>query len=185
MIVEDAISCIDAVAQKRNVCITVADPAQADCPLVYVNRAFESTTGYRATSVIGRNCRFLQTKQTERATVKELSKAIADSESSTSCLLNARSNGEQFHNFLVLNPLQIGDGKILIVGCQYDLSRRAALLQLPKHLNGIQSFAKTLSTRHNQSLTMATEALMMRTNAIVMLVKDYLMRMEWDNFRAG
>ena len=38
--------------------ISITDPSQPDSPLVYVNPAFERTTGYAAEEVLGRNCRF-------------------------------------------------------------------------------------------------------------------------------
>ncbi len=44
-------------------CVTgviITDARQADFPVVYVNPAFERLSGYPASEIIGRNCRFLQ-----------------------------------------------------------------------------------------------------------------------------
>ncbi len=41
------------------VSFTVADARAEDLPLVWVNPAFTTTTGYPAEEVLGRNCRFL------------------------------------------------------------------------------------------------------------------------------
>src|SRR3712207_148156 len=40
--------------------IVITDPNQPDDPIVYVNPAFEKTTGYSVEEASGRNCRFLQ-----------------------------------------------------------------------------------------------------------------------------
>jgi flavin-binding kelch repeat F-box protein 1 len=44
-----------AAGEQRAAAIVVADAAEADFPVIYVNAAFESATGYRAHEVIGRN----------------------------------------------------------------------------------------------------------------------------------
>ncbi|GJN25407.1 hypothetical protein PR202_gb13229 [Eleusine coracana subsp. coracana] len=44
-----------ASGEQRASAIVVADAAEADFPVIYVNAAFESATGYRAHEVIGRN----------------------------------------------------------------------------------------------------------------------------------
>jgi len=39
--------------------VTVADPRQADCPLVACSSGFSDLTGYYLQEIVGRNCRFL------------------------------------------------------------------------------------------------------------------------------
>lgn len=39
--------------------VTVADPSQADCPLVACSIGFTELTGYGVDEIVGRNCRFL------------------------------------------------------------------------------------------------------------------------------
>lgn len=39
--------------------VTIADPTQADCPLVGCSMGFTHLTGYRVDEIVGRNCRFL------------------------------------------------------------------------------------------------------------------------------
>ena len=55
--------------------IVIADPNQPDYPIVYVNPAFERTTGYVAEEVLGRNCRFLQGEDRDQQAIGELRRA--------------------------------------------------------------------------------------------------------------
>lgn len=52
--------------------IVIADARLPDHPLIYVNAAFETITGYSRSDVLGRNCRFLQGGATDRETVAEI-----------------------------------------------------------------------------------------------------------------
>ncbi|MEL7184537.1 MAG: PAS domain-containing protein, partial [Pseudomonadota bacterium] len=42
---------------RVRVAMVLTDPRAEDNPIVYVNSAFERTTGYDRSAVIGRNCR--------------------------------------------------------------------------------------------------------------------------------
>ena len=53
-----------AVRDMR-VAMIATDPSQPDHPIVFVNPAFTSLTGYRAEEAIGRNPRFLQGPDTK------------------------------------------------------------------------------------------------------------------------
>jgi len=93
--------------------LVVTNPALEDNPIVYVNRAFERVTGYNASAVIGRNCRFLQGKDTSKATVRKMGEAIEKEEPITVNLLNYRADGEPFWNNLHIEPVRDENGKIL------------------------------------------------------------------------
>ena len=56
---------------------TISDPRLPDNPLVFVNPAFERTTGYRARRCEGLNCRFLQGPDTDPAAVQAVRDALA------------------------------------------------------------------------------------------------------------
>ena len=45
--------------------LLVTDLTQPDNPIVYANEAFETDTGYLRRDVYGKNCRFLQGKDTD------------------------------------------------------------------------------------------------------------------------
>lgn len=46
--------------------VSLADPDQEDLPLVYVNKAFETITGYTLAEVVGKNCRFYRVRNTTK-----------------------------------------------------------------------------------------------------------------------
>ena len=54
------------------VAMVVSDPTLPDCPLIYVNAAFEKLTGFPAVEVLGRNCRFMQGPLTDPNDVTRL-----------------------------------------------------------------------------------------------------------------
>src|SRR6188768_2884444 len=85
--------------------VTLADPDQEDMPLIYVNKAFETITGYKLAEAIGRNCRFLQGKEGDQAGVSHLREALKNKESVEVILRNYRKNGELFYNHLLMQPL--------------------------------------------------------------------------------
>jgi PAS domain S-box-containing protein len=103
--------------------ITLADATRDGFPLTFVNAAFERLTGYRASEVIGRNCRFLQGEDTDPAAVAEIAAALREGRETTVVLLNHRRDGTPFHNELRLAPVFDDDGRqIQVVGVQNDVS---------------------------------------------------------------
>ena len=106
-----------------NIAITLADPAQDDEPLVYVNDAFTQLTGYTPAETIGRNCRFLQGKDTDPAKVDSLREAIDNEESVTVELRNYRKDGTEFWNRLTLTPIYSDEGQLVrYLGTQKDIT---------------------------------------------------------------
>lgn len=85
--------------------LVVTNPDLEDNPIVYVNRAFERVTGYNASAIIGRNCRFLQGEDTNQETVSKISEAVKKREPITVNILNYRSDGEPFWNNLHIEPV--------------------------------------------------------------------------------
>nr|WP_240895657.1 SpoIIE family protein phosphatase [Kineococcus siccus] len=103
---------------------TISDPSRPDNPLVWVNPAFERTTGY-GKEVLGRNCRFLQGEETDRAAVARIRAALAAGENVTELLLNYRKDGTAFWNEVVISPVRDTDGRVTHhVGVQYDVTAR-------------------------------------------------------------
>ena len=102
--------------------MVVTDPNLPDNPIVYVNTAFERLTRYTADYAIGRNCRFLQGKDTDPEAVRRISQAIKAGEDISIDLLNYRADGEAFHNRLLIAPLFDKTGKVsMMLGIQREL----------------------------------------------------------------
>lgn len=105
--------------------ITVADPAERDAPIVYVNEAFERLTGYDRNETLGRNCRFLQGEETDPETVETVRRAIDDERPVSVELLNYRKSGEPFWNQLNIAPVRNDDGDVThLLGFQSDVTDR-------------------------------------------------------------
>ncbi|MDV6342495.1 PAS domain-containing protein [Nitrosomonas sp. Is35] len=103
--------------------VTLADPDQEDLPLVYVNKAFESITGYTLAETVGKNCRFLQGNEHDQAGVKQLREAIKNKQPVEVVLRNYRKNGELFYNHLLVSPLFDSHGNLLyFLGVQFDIT---------------------------------------------------------------
>ena len=69
-----------------------------DNPIIYASKGFTQYTGYAKEEVEGRNCRFLQGKDTCPLDISRIRKAIANKEEVSVCLLNYRKNGSTFLN---------------------------------------------------------------------------------------
>ncbi len=59
----------DRTVVAAGLSFTIAEARLPDAPLVDVNPAFERTTGYSSSEVLGTNCRFPQGPDTDRDTV--------------------------------------------------------------------------------------------------------------------
>ena len=103
--------------------VTLADPDLEDMPLVYVNKAFETITGYTLAETVGRNCRFLQGDEHDQAGVKQLKEGIKNRKPVEVVLRNFRKNGELFYNHLLVSPLFDSHGNLLyFLGVQLDIT---------------------------------------------------------------
>ena len=66
-----------AVESTRSAMI-VTDSLHSDNQIVFCNQAFLNLTGYSKQEVIGKNCRFLQGRDTDPIAIKKLRQAVAD-----------------------------------------------------------------------------------------------------------
>jgi PAS domain S-box-containing protein len=105
--------------------ISITDPSHPDSPLVYVNPAFERTTGYAAEEVLGRNCRFLQGEDRDQPALGALRAAIREERHCTVVLRNYRKNGTLFYNELSVYPVRDENDRVMnFVGVQNDITER-------------------------------------------------------------
>ncbi len=105
--------------------IVITDPNLPDDPLVYVNPAFEETTGYAAEEALGRNCRFLQGEDRDQPALAGLRSAVLEGRQSTVLLKNYRKDGTLFWNELSIYPVRDEEGRVTnFVGVQNDVTER-------------------------------------------------------------
>mgnify|MGYP006294069501 CR=1 FL=1 len=103
--------------------VTLADPDQEDCPIVYANKAFSDLTGYGPEDIIGKNCRFLQGEDKSQPEVARLREGIKKHEPISVTLRNYKKDGTLFHNHLAVTPLFDNKGELLYyLGVQYDVT---------------------------------------------------------------
>lgn len=115
----------DRAVLATGLSFTVADAHDPDLPLVWVNPAFSATTGYGLDEAVGRNCRFLQGPDTDRAEVARVRAALERREAVTATLLNYRRDGLAFWNQVTMSPIFDGSGEVShYVGVQSDVSSR-------------------------------------------------------------
>ena len=107
---------------------TVSDPHHPDNPLVWVNPAFTRLTGYGVAEVTGRNCRFLQGRNTDRQAVERIGRAVQEARASTEVLLNYRKDGSAFWNEVWISPVHDAAGRLVnFVGVQIDVTERVVV----------------------------------------------------------
>jgi PAS domain S-box-containing protein len=122
---EDFLRLLDrAVAASANG-ILITDQRIPDNPIIYVNPAFERTTGYTRAEVVGRNCRFLQCDDRDQPVLDDLRECIRTGSDCRVVLRNYRKDGKQFWNELYVSPVHNDRGELThFVGVQNDITER-------------------------------------------------------------
>lgn len=92
--------------------VIITDARQPDQPIVYVNEAVETLSGYTGAELLGRNCRVLQGPGTDPAARAVLRRAISREEPVSTRLLNQRPDGTTWWNELHLTPVRGSGGTV-------------------------------------------------------------------------
>ncbi|SDW16812.1 PAS domain S-box-containing protein [Albimonas donghaensis] len=102
-----------------------ASASRGDFPLIYVNRAFETLTGWSRAEALGRDCRFLSAEPPDSPERARLRQAMQDGATGRFVLRNRARDGRAFWNELSLHPILDADGRIdKIVATQVDVTER-------------------------------------------------------------
>ena len=149
----------DRAVVAAGLSFTISDPRLPDNPLVFVNPAFERTTGYLGADVVGRNCRFLQGPDTDPAAVQRVRDAMAGEQFATITLLNYRKDGSAFWNELSLSPVYDAEGSLThLVGIQADVTARVAVEQERERHLVAERTARAAAERAQLRLALLAEA---------------------------
>nr|AML77973.1 putative LOV domain-containing protein [Mammea americana] len=104
---------------EKNFVIT--DPRLPDDPIIFASDSFLELTEYTREEILGRNCRFLQGPETDRATVSKIRDAIREQREITVQLINYTKSGKKFWNLFHLQPMRDQKGELqYFIGVQLD-----------------------------------------------------------------
>ena len=134
----------------------IVDTRTEDHPLIYVNQAFETLTGYERKKILGRNRRFLQNDYTDQPGHDEIREAVKASRPCTVRLRNYWQDGSLFLNEFRLAPIFDETGAVShFVGCP-----ALALDQnFPTSANRAISRLVTLTDREKSVLSLLLDGL--------------------------
>jgi PAS domain S-box-containing protein len=136
---------LDSLVRKfmahPDVLITVADRLKADMPLIYVSGGFSRHTGYAASEVLGKNCRFLQNDDRSQRGIGEMVAALKARRSASVLLRNYRRDGSMFYNALQLLDVVEGS-RSYVVGLQTILGSDWNLVQASEQLAVVESLER-------------------------------------------
>ncbi|MGY1668238.1 diguanylate cyclase domain-containing protein [Geodermatophilus sp. SYSU D00696] len=106
--------------------VTVVDMRLPDQPIVYANAAFRELAGLSAEQILGRNCRLLQSPDTDQGAVARIRAAVETGASCRETVLNLRGpERTPWWNELHLAPVHDADGSVVqYIGVQVDVTAR-------------------------------------------------------------
>jgi len=99
--------------KKSQQCFVITDPSLYDNPIVYASDDFYSLTGYSRDEVLGRNCRFLQGKDTSKDKIHNMKTGIGRGEDVGVCMINYTAQGIAFWNQLFIAALRDTQGNVV------------------------------------------------------------------------
>lgn len=116
---------ITKAIDSSNIGIIITDPLQKDNPIVYANKGFETLTGYTSDEIIGRNCRFLQGKNTSDLIKRKMRNDIQNAKNINIVIENYKKDGTPFMNDLSIEPIYLKElQQTFFIGIQKDITKQ-------------------------------------------------------------
>nr|AML78899.1 putative LOV domain-containing protein [Pseudolycopodiella caroliniana] len=115
---------VQELLNQHDYSFVLCDPKLPDLPIVYASKGFLRMSGYSAHEVLGRNCRFLQGRDSDKDAVLHIRKAVREERSCQVLILNYTKQGKALWNLLHIAPVfSQRDGKVIhFVGLQTPVS---------------------------------------------------------------
>jgi diguanylate cyclase (GGDEF)-like protein/PAS domain S-box-containing protein len=142
------LSILSQVVEQSPISIMITDTKGK---IEYVNRAFETITGYKATEAIGKNPRILQSGKTPLGVYKELWRSISSQSTWEGELENRRKNGKLYWEHIRIAPVIDEYGNIdHYMAIREDVTHQKEQAELIQHL----AFFDPLTDLPNRALVM-------------------------------
>jgi PAS domain S-box-containing protein len=145
--------------------VVICDAVQDDQPIVFVNAAFTRITGYSASEAIGRNCRFLQGRDTDKEGIERMRRAVATGRAVTATVRNYRKDGRTFWNEINISPMRDEAGRLIhFVGILQDVTNR---IRTEENLREAKNLAELANRAKSEFLASMSHDLRTPLNAII------------------
>ena len=132
----------------------VSDPRLPGNPIVAVNDAFLTLTGYPVEEIVGRNCKFLAGPATEPWLSEQIAVGIREHRPVLVEILNYKRDGTPFRNAVMVTPIFDPQGALeYFLGSQVELPYGAVGPSSARHAQAVAR-VKTLSPRQREILVL-------------------------------
>lgn len=121
--------------------VLITDARLSDNPILFANPGFAKMTGYQASEIMGRNCRFLQGPDTDPAQVDQIRAAIREERPCHVVIRNYKKDGTAFWNDLSLSPVRDTGGRLThFIGVQTDVTEQ----RLCQEMKAARAYAESI-----------------------------------------
>ena len=91
---------LDCAFENHRLAISIIDTNRLQCPIIYVNAAFENMTGRRRKHIIGKRLNILNGPDTELSLVEHVNDALRNHLPCKVAITNYNKKGDRFTNFV-------------------------------------------------------------------------------------